>query len=167
MNIISRNNVPKGPLLRAVKRAPETSKAHRIMIRIPEKPENTVKNLWEKAYCVRNTHKDVHDHIVDWYFETINRLHSMYYGSHSLNISLQAQEEKTIIFLADKAGKSNNFEEITMGIPGTPAGEMRQRFNNVMRKRDYGGETIAAGRFYISALTSFIVFVNNFRPGSF
>jgi hypothetical protein len=167
MNIISRNNVPNSTLLHAVKRAPETSKAHRIMIRIPEKPENMVKNLWEKACFVRNIHKDVHDHIVDWYLEIINRLHSVYLGSHSLNISMQAPEEKTIIFLGDKTGKSNNFNGISMGIPGTPAGEMRQCFNNVMRKRDYGGDTIAAGRVYISAFTSFIVFVNNLRPGSF
>lgn len=113
-----------------------------------------------------NTRKDTHDYIVDWYFETINRLHSVYYGPHNLNVSTKAPEEKTIILLVERACESSNFEEITTVIPETPAGEMRQRFDEVMEKRNFDVENIAAGRFYVSAFTDFIAFVNNLRPGS-
>jgi hypothetical protein len=150
----------------AAKRALETGKAHYILIWIPEESENTLKNLLEKVCCERNIRRDAHDHIVDWYFETIHHLHSVYYGPHNLNISTKAPEEKTIIFLVERACESGNFEEITMVIPDTPAGEMRQCFNDVMKKRNYNVENIAAGRVYVSAFTDFIAFVNNLRLGS-
>jgi hypothetical protein len=150
----------------AAKRALETGKAHYILIWIPEESENTLKNLLEKVCCERNTRKYALDNIVDWYFETINRLHSVYYGPHNLNISTKAPEEKTIIFLVERACESGNFEQITMVIPDTPTGEMRQRFNDVIKKRNYCEENIAAGRVYVSAFIDFIAFVNNLRSGS-
>jgi hypothetical protein len=150
----------------AAKKALETGKAHYILIWIPEESENTLKNLLEKVCCKLNTRKDANDHIVDWYFETIKRLHSVYYGPHNLNIPTITPEEKTIIFLVERACESGNFEVITTVIPDTPTGEMRQRFNDVMKKRNYNVENIADGRVYVSAFTDFIAFVNNLRSGS-
>ena len=166
MDMISRNNLHNGPVMSAAKRALDTGKAHYILIWIPEESENTLKNLLEKVCCERNIRRDAHDHIVDWYFETINRLHSVNYGPHNLNISTKAPEEKEIVFLVERACESGNFKEITTVIPDTPAGEIRQRFNDVMKKRNYGVENIAAGRVYVSAFTDLIAFVNNLRSGS-
>jgi hypothetical protein len=164
--MILRNNLHDGPVISAAKRALETGNAHYILIWIPEESENTVKNLLEKAYCERYTQKNAYNHIVDWYFETINHLHSVHYGPYNLTISTKAPEEKTIIFLVERTCESGNFEEITTVIQDTPSGEMRQRFNDVMKKRNYGVENIAAGRVYVSAFTDFIAFVNNLRSGS-
>jgi hypothetical protein len=166
MNMISPNNLHNGPVMSAAKKALETGKAQYILIWIPEESENTLKNLLEKVCCERNTRRDVHDHIVNWYFDTINRLHSVYCGPHNLNISIKTPEEKTTILVVERACESGNFEEITTVIPDTPAGEMRQRFNDVMKKRNYGVENIAAGRVYVSAFTGFIAFVNNLHSGS-
>lgn len=66
----------------------------------------------------------------------------------------------------ERACEGGNFEEITTVIPDTPTGDMPQRFNDVMKKKNYDVENIAAGRVYVSAFTDFIVFVNNLRSGS-
>jgi hypothetical protein len=165
--MVPRNNLRNGPLVRAAKRSLKTGNAQYVLIWIPEESKNTLVNLLEKAYCARYTHKNANNPITDWYFKTVNRLHSVYYGSHNLNISAKALVEKKIILLVDKAFESGNFEEITTVIPDTPTGEMRQRFNDVMKKRNFSVEDIAAGRLYVSALTDYIAFVNNFRSGSF
>lgn len=164
--MILRNDSHNGPMMIAAKRALETGKAHHILIWIPEKSENTLKNLLEKVCCKRRIQADGHDRIVDWYFETISRFHSGYYGPHNLNISTKTPEEKSIIFLVESACESGNFEEITTVIRDTPTGEMRQRFDDVMKKRNYCEENIAAGRVYVSVFTYFIAFVNNLRTGS-
>ena len=166
MNKVSHMSFDNDPVMSAAKKALETGKAHYILIWIPEESENTLKNLLEKVCCTLNTRKDANDHIVDWYFETIKRLHSGYYGSHNLNIPTKTPEEKAIIFLVERACESGNFEVITTIIPDTPAGEMRQRFNDVMKKRNYTVENITDGRVYVSAFTDFIAFVNNLRSGS-
>jgi len=163
---VSHMSFDNDPVMSAAKKALETGKAHYILIWIPEESENTLKNLLEKVCCTLNTQKDGNDHIVDWYFETIKRLHSGYYGSRNLNIPTKTPEEKTIIFLVERACESGNFEVITTIIPDTPAGEMRQRFNDVMKKRNYTVENITDGRVYVSAFTDFIAFVNSLRSGS-
>lgn len=150
----------------AAKRALVTGNAQYILIWIPEESENTLKNLLEKVCCERNTQKVAYDHIVDWYFKTVNHLHSVYCGSHNLNLSTKAPEEKKIIFLVERACESGNFKEITTVIQDTPDGEMRQHFNDVMKKRNYRAENIAAGRVFVSAFTAFIAFVNKRYLGS-
>jgi len=163
--MISYNNLPNGLLMSAAKRALETGKAHHILIWIPKASENTLKNLLEKACCERRIQKNAHTHIVDWYFTTVNLFHSGYYGPRNLDISTKTPEEKMIISLVERAFESGNFEEIGTIIPDTPTGEMRQRFDDVMKMRDYRVENIAAGRVYVSAFTDFIEFVNNLRSG--
>ncbi|MDP3396949.1 MAG: DUF6448 family protein [Methanoregula sp.] len=150
----------------AAMRALETGEAHYILIWIPEASENKLKNLLEKAYYERYTQKNAHTHIVDWYFTTVNHLHSGYFGPRNLDISKKNPEEKMTISLVERAFENGNFEEIGTIIPDTPTGEMRQRFDDVMKKRDYREKNIAAGRVYVSAFTDFIVFVNNIRSGS-
>ena len=160
----SRNNSHNSPMMSAAKRALETGNAHHILVWIPEESENTLKNLLERAHCERTTGKDAHSNTVDWYFETINRLHSMYYGPHNLSISTKLPEEKAIILLVERACESGNFEEITTVITDTSAGEMRQCFNEVIKKRNY--DAITAGRVCVSAFTDFIAFVNKLPSGS-
>jgi hypothetical protein len=156
----SRNNLRNGPVMSAAKAALETGNANYILIWIPEESENTLKNLLERACCARITRNDAHDRTADWFFETVNRLHIAYHGPHNLSISTKTPEEKKIILLVDAACESGNFDEINAVIPDTPAGEMRQRFNDMMKKRNYDWEkNCAAGRVYVSAFIDFITFV--------
>jgi hypothetical protein len=167
MHTVFHRDQDDGPVIRAAKRALETGNANYILNWIPEESENTLKNLLERACCERTTRKDTNNHTTDWYFETISRLHSLYYGPHHLCISAKPPEEKAIILLVERACESGNFEEISMVIPDTPAGEMRRRFNDVMKKKNSGEDTSAANRVYVSALAEFIAFVYNFQPESF
>jgi hypothetical protein len=125
--MVPRNNLYKGPVMSAAKRALETGNAQYILIWIPEESENTLKNLLEKVCCERNTQKVAYDHIIDWYFNTINRLYSVYCGPRNLNISTKVPEEKKIIFRVEKACESGILKDITTVIQDTLDGEMRQR----------------------------------------
>jgi hypothetical protein len=163
----SRNNLHNGPVMSAAKKALETGNAHHILIWIPEESENTLKNLLERACCARTIRKDAHDRTADWYFETVNRLHAACHGPRNLSISTKTPEEKAIILLVEGACESGNFDEITTVIPDTPAGEMRQRFKDLMKKRNYYcKENCAAGRMYVSAFIDFITFVYNLHSVS-
>jgi hypothetical protein len=159
-------NQHDGPVTRAAKRALETGNAQYILIWIQKESENTVKNLLERACCERTTRKDSHQRTTDWFFETVNRLHSAYYGPCNLDISTKSREEKEIILLVERACESGNVEELLTIIPDASAVEMRQCFEDVMKKRDYGGKNSAAGRVYISAVVDFIACVHHLCSGS-
>jgi hypothetical protein len=161
-----RKKMNRGPVMDAAERALETGNAHHILIWIPEEYENTLKNLLERVCCERNANKAGHCLTADWYFRMVSRLHSASRGQENLDISIKTPEEKKIIFLIAGACESGNFEEINAVITDTPTGEMQQRFNDIMLKRAYGVENIAAGRAYVSAFTGFIAWVKNLHAGS-
>jgi len=158
-------NQGDGPVTKAAKESLETGNASRILIWIPEESENTLKNLLERTCCVRSARQD--ERTAEWYFETVNRLHVASHGLNNLNISTKTPEEKAIILLVQKACESGNFEDIAVRIPDTPAGELRQRFEDLMKKKDsYCEENCVAGRRYVSAFVDFITFVNSLHSGS-
>ena len=160
-------NQNDGPVTKAAKESLETGNANRILIWIPEESENTLKNLLERACCARSTRQDGRNRTAEWYFETVNRLHAASHGLNNLSISTKTPEEKAIILLVEGACESGNFEDIATRIPDTPAGEMRQRFEDLMKKRNsYCEENCVAGRMYVSAFVDFITFVNNLHSGS-
>jgi hypothetical protein len=157
-----------GPVIKAAKAALESGNANRILIWIPEESENTLKNLLERACCARSTRQDGRDRTAEWYFETVNRLHTVSHGLNSLSISTKTPEENAIILLVEGACESGNFEDIVTRIPDTPSGEMRQRFEDLMKKRiSYCEENCVTGRMYVSAFVDFIAFVKNLHSGSF
>jgi hypothetical protein len=164
--MISRNNVHNGPVMRAAKMALETGNADHILIWVPEESENTLKNLLEKTCCERTTQRKARNHSIEWYLQTINRLHSEYYRPHDLNISTKTPEERKTILLVERACETGNFDEIATVMQITSDEEIRQRFNDVLNKSNYDMDNIAAGRAYVSAFTDFIACINSLRSGS-
>jgi len=165
--MVMRGNQNDGPVTKAAKAALETGIANRILIWIPEESENTLKNLFERACCARSIRQDGRNRTAEWYFETVNRLHTASHGLNTLSISTKTPEEKATILLVEGACESGNFEDIATRISDTPAGEMRQRFEDLMKKRNNCEENCVAGRMYVSAFVDFIAFVNNLHSGSF
>jgi Family of unknown function (DUF6448) len=160
-------NQNDGPVTKAARESLETGNASCILIWIPEESENTLKNLLERACCARSTRQDGLNRTAEWYFETVNRLHVAGHGLNNLSISTKTPEEKAIILLVQRACESGNFEDIATGIPDAPAGELRQRFEDLMKKRDsYCEDNCIAGRRYVSAFVDFITFVNNLHSRS-
>ena len=90
----SYDKIPNNPVMSAAKRALETGDAHHILVWIPEESANTLKNLLERAWCERTIRKDAHNRTADWYFKTVNRLHSRHYGLNNLSISKKQPEKK-------------------------------------------------------------------------
>lgn len=152
--------------MRAAERALETGNANHILIWIPEESERTLRNLLERACCERRIQKDANNPVIRWYFNTIRHLHAAYCGHQNLDISTKTPEERKIISIAERACESGNFDEITTVVQNASWGEMRQRFQDLMKIRQYDAENIAAGRAYVSAFIAFIVHANKVRSGS-
>ena len=98
----------------------------------------------------------------------IRRLELLREMNKKMNLIVDEKNQKSsacvpIGQLCDVDSEGGNFEEISTVIRDTPAGEMRQCFYDVMKKRKYCEENIAAGRVYVSVFTDFIAFVNNLR----
>lgn len=160
------DNPQNGPVMRAAKMALETGNANYVLIWVPEGLENTLKNLLEKTCCKRSARKNMQIHAIDWYFESVNRLHCSYGWPHCLGMNSERANETPIGLIAERAFETGNFEEIIGFIPNTQTGNVRQRFHNVMSKRNYNVNDIAAGRAYVSAFIDFISYLYNLQSGN-
>jgi hypothetical protein len=149
------------PLMRAAKKALETGDPNYILIWVPEEFENTLKNLVEKTFCENSFRKNVHDRSIDWYFESVIRLHRAFGWPHCHSLKSGESEVKKIITIVDRALECGDCEEINEVIPMTHTKDAKQRFHKVLINRNYAVNDIAAGRAYVSAFNDFIVYLLN------
>ena len=151
--------------MNAAEKALQSGNPGHVLIWIPEESENTIKNLLEKACCERTVHAGARCQTADRFFRTVGSLHSRQCGQHTLDLSGKTPEEKKTILLVESAVESGRFAEMSAHIPALNHGEVRERFSDLLKKRQYPPEDLAAGRRYVSALTEFAALVNTLRTG--
>jgi len=106
----------------------------------------------------------VQDIAINWYFETVKRLHRA--GEKTLYACLKPAglNESPVIPKAERPMETGNSEEQIGFIPKTMEDDFRHRFYHVMENKNYDVNNIAAGRAYVSALTDFIIYLHHIYP---
>ena len=152
-----------GLLMKAAQMALVTGNVNYVLIWVPEKSENTLKNLLEKTCCERNARKNMQNCAIDWYFDTVCRYFSANKGALYTYLKHGGPDESLIALKVERTIEIGNFEEIIGIIPNTHAADVRERFHHVMDKSNYDRNNIAAGRAYVSAFIDFLTYVYTIR----
>jgi hypothetical protein len=152
--------------MRAAKRALESGNADHILIWVPAESENTLKNLHEKACCERTIRTGRKNPAADWYYRKACCLHSSWCGPHDLDSAAKTPEEKKIIRLVEQACESGSLAEITRVMPATAPEQLRQQFDDLMKKQTFSPADVGAGRRYVEALAGFTALVKDLCPGT-
>ena len=161
MNMPPNYDITKGLVMDAAKMALDTGNVNYVLIWVPEASENKLKNLFDKTVCEHRDRKDVQDIALDWYFETVSRLHRSRKRVLYTFMKPDGLDESQIFQKVERAIEIGDVEELIGDIPYTKEGDLRQRFRHVMDKRNYDVNNIAAGRAYVSAFIDFIIYVHN------
>jgi hypothetical protein len=156
-------NAGNGPIMKAAQMALETGNANYILIWVPEESENALKNILEKTCCDRSVKKNMQNRTIDWYFETVNRLHFTNKGVLHSCLKPGDRDESTIVPMIERAIETGNFEKILGFIPNAHVADVRERFKHVLDKSNYNRNNIAAGREYVSAFIDFLTYVHTIR----
>jgi hypothetical protein len=147
-------------ILKAAKMSLQTGNVNYILIWLPEESENTMKNLLEKTCCKRSSRMKMQKQAYDWYFETVCRF--CLSGRSPDHDTTQSRDLTGIqVLKIDRAIQSGNFEEIRDIIPVIHEKDAQQRFQNLIKLRDFPVNSIAAGRSYVSAFFDFNQYVHN------
>jgi hypothetical protein len=152
------------PAMQSAKMALDTGNANYVLIWVPEESENKVKNLLEKTCCESSTQTNMQNRAIDWYFESVNRLFYANVWTHCYRMKSEGIDVKPIVLVIERAIESGNFDEIGSLIPNTREGDARQRFCDLMSKRNYDVNNIAAGRDYVTSFIDFIIYLHNLSP---
>jgi hypothetical protein len=154
MNMLKYADEMQELVLKAAKMSLQTGNVNYILIWLPEESENTLKNLLEKTCCKRSSRMNMQKQAHDWYFETVYRF---YLSGRSPDHNTTQSRNLTgkLVLKVDRAIQSGNFEEIRDIIPLTHETDAQQRFQNLIKLRDFPVDNIAAGRSYVSAFFDF------------
>lgn len=119
--MVFHHDAGNGPIMKAAKMALETGNANYVLIWVPKESENTLKNILEKTCCERSARKNMQNCAIDWYFETVNRLHLAKRKMSYTCSKPGGLDECPIDLKVERAIETGNFEEMIGVIPDTHA----------------------------------------------
>ena len=106
--MVSHHDPHNCPVMKAAQMALVTGNANYVLIWVPEELENTLKNILEKTCCERSIRKNMQNRTIDWYFETVNRLHSANDGALYSCLKPGGHDESPIISILGRAIETGN-----------------------------------------------------------
>lgn len=165
--MVLHHNQLNAQVIKAAKMALDSGNVNYILIWVPEESENKLKNLLEKTCCESSTRDNIQNRAVDWYFKTVNRLHYASGWTSCPGMKSESIDENPIVLKVERAIETGNINEIFGVIPDTPTGDVRRRFCDVMNKKNYNVNNIAAGRDYVSSFIDLIVYLHNLPAENF
>jgi hypothetical protein len=160
MNMLKYPDEMQEPVLKAAKMSLKTGNVNYILIWLPEESENSLKNLLEKTCCKRSSRMNMQNQAYDWYFETVNRFYLSSRSPDHHTTQSQGLGGKLVLKI-DRAIESGNFEVIRDIIPVTHEADAKQRFQHLIKMRDFPVNNLAAGRSYVSAFFDFNQYVHD------
>lgn len=151
--------ITDGTVLKAAQMALDTGNVNYILIWIPEASEKTLKNLFESTFCKLRSGKDVKGVAVNWYYNTVKRIHRANKRMFFERLKPSGFDERKVIVKVKKAIQTGNCDELIGIIPEILEDDFRNRFYHVMKKKNHDTNNIVDGRTYVAALTDFIIYL--------
>ena len=147
-----------GPVVKAAIKALETGNLNHVLIWIPKESEKELQRVYEKTLRARKAGKDAQDAADDWFFETAIRLHRAGEGEPYTGMKPAGLDEGPVVRRAEKAIETGNPNETIDFIVKTVEEDLHRRFSQVMEKKKFDVNDVAAGREFIAAFIGWVVY---------
>lgn len=150
-----------GPVVKAAKRALETSNVNLILPYASKEAESELKAAFERTLRVRKTGKEAADLADYWFYETAVRLHREGEGAPFTGLKPAGLDIGPVVPKADLAVETGNPKQIIEFLTHILHEDLHERFEHIMAKKDYDVNDIHAAREYIHAMLGFVIHTHN------
>lgn len=150
-----------GPVVRAAQKALQTKNVNLVLIWVQEKDEAVIKQAFRQTLAVRSLNREAQDLADRYFFETLVRLHRAGEGEPFTGIEPAGTDVGPVIRRADEALKNSAIEPLLRLFPAAAMAEIRLRFKDVIAKKGYDENDVAAGREYVKAYVSFLHYLEH------
>lgn len=141
-----------GPVVAAAKRALDTGNPAYALVWVKPAAENELLAAFRTA-------RGAHDAGERAFFETLVRLHRAGEGAPYTGLKPAGTDLGPAIPAADAAIASGNVDPLTALLAETLQRGVADRYHDVLAKRDYAPNDVAAGRAYVESYVSFVHYV--------
>lgn len=150
-----------GPVVKAAQRALAQRNVNLVLIWVQEKDEAEVKQRFRETLAVRRLNREARELADKYFFETVVRLHRSGEGEPYTGIQPAGTDLGPVIPVADKALLDGSLGALLKLFPATAQGDLQTRFSDVITKKSFNENNVAAGRKYVKAYVTFLHYVEH------
>lgn len=156
-----------GPVVLAARNALETGDVSLVLIWVQAKDEPQIREAFQKTLSVRKLNPQAKDLADMYFFETLVRIHRAGEGVAYTGLKPAETEVEPGIAAADKAIEKGSAEELLNHLTEVVRHGIHEQYSNVIARKMYANDDVAAGREYVKAYVEFIHYVERlYQAGS-
>lgn len=154
-----------GPVVKAAQQAMAEGNVNRVLIWVQPGDDEAVTAAFRKTLTVRKLGPDARDLADRYFFETVVRIHRTGEGAPYTGLKPAGRDLGPVIPAADRAIEEQSDEGLLRLLPAPTHAEVRRLFQEVVAKRRFKADDVAAGRQYVAAYVTFMHAVERFHGG--
>jgi hypothetical protein len=149
-----------GPVVNAAEMALEMENVNYVLPYIKKEDETELKYAFEKALSVRELSEDAAELADYYFFETSVRLHRKGEGKPYEGIKPAGLSWGPVIKRAETAIEEEDFTDFLEFMQATLEDELRERFDDLIEKKDYELNDVESAREYVESMLEFVLYSN-------
>ena len=150
-----------GPVVMAAQKALETGNVNLILIWVQKKDEAEIKKAFQKTLAVRKLNPEAKEFADMYFFETLVRIHRAGEGEPYTGIKPAGRDLGPAVPAGDKAVADGKLEPLYELLTDKIHDGLHEKFEKVMKKKNFKKDNVDAGREYVEAYVIFIHYVEN------
>ncbi len=145
-----------GPVVNSARQALESGNVNRVLIWVQHSDEAQIKHAFNKALEVRQLNpsaKELADH---YFFETLVRVHRAGEGAPYTGIKPAGRDLGPAVAAGDKALATGSVKPLAEMLTHAVHKSVGGQFKDVMAKKNFKADDVAAGQDYVNAYVKYI-----------
>jgi hypothetical protein len=148
-----------GPVVAAARSALETGNINRVLIWVQQRDEAEIKRTFQRTMAVRKLNPDAKDLADMYFFETVVRIHRAGEGAPYTGLKPTDTDLGPAIPCADKTIETGKVEKLLTLLTSATKEGLEEHFQNVVSRRKFNVDDVAAGREYVEAYVTYTHYV--------
>lgn len=155
-----------GPVVKAAQRALETGNIDFVLIWVQKADEPAVREAFRQTATVRKLGDEARALADRYFFETVVRLHRAGEGAPYTGLKPAGRDLGPAIPAADAALEKGSSEALGKLLTGTVQDGVTKHFQEVLARKNFPVNDVAAGREYVKAYVEFIHYVERIHQAA-
>lgn len=146
-----------GPVVAAARKALDSNNVNLVLLWVQRKDEADIKKHFQKTVAVRKAGGQAKELADMYFFETLVRIHRA--GEGAGYTGLKSGPVEAPIAAADRSIETGKLEEVAKLIFQRTEEGLHKHYDDMMKKRRYNPNDVAAGRAFASAYVEYTHYV--------
>jgi hypothetical protein len=148
-----------GPVVKAAQKALQTGNVNLVLIWVQTKDERDIRKAFQKTLAVRELNPQAKELADMYFFETLVRIHRAGEGAPYTGLQPPGRDLGRAIPAADRAFADGKVEPVVKLLTAAVQKGIREKFNHLIAKQEFGQDDVSAGREYVTGYVEFVHYV--------